>query len=182
MAPSILDQKAYTSYGDWRDEFYRNGYVVLKNVISREKALNYREKALDWLQSFNTGFDINDQSTWTAKNLPQSFKAGMYLNYCAAHEKYVWDARMYVSTHHLKGIVDKLTSTTGSQRSSTPSPRFGAPTSCWYHSTPSTSPFPGAPTSSGRLGPMLTKHPSERVCPACRVSSTLARPDPRMAG
>ncbi|PYH68358.1 phytanoyl-CoA dioxygenase family protein [Aspergillus vadensis CBS 113365] len=94
MAPSILDQKAYTSYGDWRDEFYRNGYVVLKNVISREKALNYREKALDWLQSFNTGFDINDQSTWTAKNLPQSFKAGMYLNYCAAHEKYVWDARM----------------------------------------------------------------------------------------
>ncbi|KAJ5701954.1 hypothetical protein N7488_009502 [Penicillium malachiteum] len=62
--------------------------------ISREKALEYRTKALDWLQSFDTDFDIKDRSTWTAKNLPQSFKAGMYLNYCAAHEKYVWDGRM----------------------------------------------------------------------------------------
>lgn len=89
-----LDEQATAKYGDWRDEFYSKGYIVLKNVIPREKALKYRQKALDWLSSFDTAFDINDPSTWVQENLPQSFKAGMYLHYCAAHEKYVWDARM----------------------------------------------------------------------------------------
>ncbi|OJJ65149.1 hypothetical protein ASPSYDRAFT_75559 [Aspergillus sydowii CBS 593.65] len=93
MAPS-LDANASTTYGDWRDEFYSKGYVVLKNVIPRAKALKYRQKALDWLSSFPTKFDINDRSTWASENLPQSFKAGMYLHYCAGHEKYVWDARL----------------------------------------------------------------------------------------
>lgn len=93
MAPS-LDANASTTYGDWRDEFYSKGYVVLKNVIPRARALKYRQKALDWLSSFPTKFDINDRSTWASENLPQSFKAGMYLHYCAGHEKYVWDARL----------------------------------------------------------------------------------------
>ncbi|RAH84248.1 hypothetical protein BO86DRAFT_307100 [Aspergillus japonicus CBS 114.51] len=84
---------APTHYGDWRDDFYRQGYVVLKGVIPREKAAYYRQKELDWLQSFNLGLDLNDPTTWTAEHLPQSFKAGMYLNYCAAHERYVWEAR-----------------------------------------------------------------------------------------
>ncbi|KAJ9156047.1 Synaptic vesicle transporter svop [Pleurostoma richardsiae] len=88
-----LDGSSLKTYNDWRDDFYRDGYVVLKNVIPRDRAENYRSKALDWITSFNKGLDINDPSTWTQEHLPQSFKTGMYLNYCAAHEKFVWDAR-----------------------------------------------------------------------------------------
>ncbi|CAG8918562.1 unnamed protein product [Penicillium salamii] len=89
MSPAVLDQNSTTTYDDWRDDFYSKGYVVLKNVIPREKALKYRNKALDWVQSFDTKFDINDRSTWTAENLPQSFKAGMEPGVLDAFEK-IW--------------------------------------------------------------------------------------------
>jgi hypothetical protein len=79
---------------------HEKGYVVLKNVVSEERALYYRQKMLDWLGSFDNGFDIQDRSTWTEENLPWSFKNGMYLNYRAAHEKYIWEARQEV------GVLD----------------------------------------------------------------------------
>lgn len=88
-----LDDSAVETFGDWRDDFFRDGYIVLKGVVPKDRAAYYRQKALDWLGSFDKGFDINDRSTWTEEHLPQSFKAGMYLNYCAAHEKYVWQAK-----------------------------------------------------------------------------------------
>lgn len=88
-----LDDSALGTYNDWRDDFFRDGYVVLKGVIPKDRAQGYRTKALEWITSFGKGLDLNDRSTWTQERLPQSFKAGMYLNYCAAHEKYVWDAR-----------------------------------------------------------------------------------------
>jgi hypothetical protein len=95
MAPYMNDA-VNQPYGDWRDEFHEKGYVVLKGVIPKDRALNYRNKMMDWLGSFDNDFDIKNPSTWTKENLPQSFKNGMYLNYCAAHEKYVWEARQYV--------------------------------------------------------------------------------------
>jgi hypothetical protein len=112
MAPYMNDN-VDQPYGDWRDEFYEKGYVVLKGVIPKDRALNYRNKMMDWLGSFDNDFDIKEPSTWTKENLPQSFKNGMYLNYCAAHEKYVWEARQYVE--HLPSVpVDhNLTVTQG---------------------------------------------------------------------
>ena len=64
------------NYGDWRDEFHQNGCVVIKNVISSERAEYYRDKQIQWLKNFELGFDENDESTWTAKHLPVSFKGG----------------------------------------------------------------------------------------------------------
>jgi hypothetical protein len=63
-------------YGDWRDEFHKNGCVVIKNVISPEKAKYYADKQIEWLKKFDLGFDENDSSTWTADHLPVSFKGG----------------------------------------------------------------------------------------------------------
>lgn len=63
-------------YGDWRDEFHRSGCVVIKGVISPERAEYYREKQLEWLKKFELGFDEHDESTWTADHLPVSFKGG----------------------------------------------------------------------------------------------------------
>lgn len=89
----FLNDKNSEQYGDWRDEFNEKGYIVLKNVVPKERALKYRNKMMNWLGSFPNNFDIKNPATWTQENLPQSFKNGMYLNYCAAHEKYVWEAR-----------------------------------------------------------------------------------------
>lgn len=88
-----LEANAERTYGDWRDDFFKNGYHIFNGAVSKEKATGYyQKKALDWLQSFDNGFDLNDRSTWTKEHIPQNFRH-MYLNYCAAHEKYMWDAR-----------------------------------------------------------------------------------------
>lgn len=90
-----LEVNATAKYGDWRDEFFENGYYVFKGAVSPEKVQSYYyKKALDWLQSFDNGFDLHDRSTWTKEHLPQSFK-NMFVWYCAAHEKFMWDARTY---------------------------------------------------------------------------------------
>lgn len=80
-------------YGDWRDEFHKNGCVVIKNVISPERAQYYVDKQIQWLKNFELGFDENNPETWTADHLPVSFKGGMYFAYASTHEKMAWEAR-----------------------------------------------------------------------------------------
>jgi hypothetical protein len=72
------DLKVFTSqtYGDWRDEFHRNGCVLIKNVISPERAKYYADKQIQWLKNFDLGFDEKDESTWKNEHLPVSFKGG----------------------------------------------------------------------------------------------------------
>ena len=80
-------------YGDWRDEFHKNGCVVIKNVISPERAAYYCQKQISWLNKFDLGFDENNPETWTADHLPISFKSSMYYSYGSTHEKFAWEAR-----------------------------------------------------------------------------------------
>ena len=82
-----------TSFGDWRDDFFKKGYSVVKGAIPRERAIQYRERAMDWFSKFDLGFDLNDKETWTEDHLPIMMNGGMVLNYCAAHERWVWEAR-----------------------------------------------------------------------------------------
>jgi hypothetical protein len=89
----ILASRVNQKFGDWRDEFFSKGYVVLKGVVPRERALDYQRRALEWLPKFNLGLDLNDKSTWTQEHLPVMMNAGMVLNYCAAHEAWMWEAR-----------------------------------------------------------------------------------------
>lgn len=77
--PKDLVDFSGITFGDWRDEFHKNGCVVLKGVITPERAQYYREKQLEWLRKFDLGFDENDESTWTAEHLPVSFKGGCVL-------------------------------------------------------------------------------------------------------
>jgi hypothetical protein len=76
MAP-YLDDSVDLSNRDWRNEFYEKGYIVLKVVIPKDRALKYRNKMMDWLGSFRNDFDIANPETWTKENLPQSFKDSM---------------------------------------------------------------------------------------------------------
>ncbi|KAI6084254.1 hypothetical protein F4821DRAFT_262052 [Hypoxylon rubiginosum] len=81
------------SYGDWRDELAASGYAVIREAIPRERAVQYQRKALDWLTSFGTPLDLGDPRTWTTENLPVQSKLNTFDNYCAVHEKFMWDAR-----------------------------------------------------------------------------------------
>lgn len=92
--PSKVQERPLT--GDWRDDFFRDGYTIIKNALSKERAQQYQSDALTWLESFGLGFDRNDKSTWKKENIPQNWKGGMYLHFSAAHEKYMWDIRWQV--------------------------------------------------------------------------------------
>lgn len=96
----ILSSRATSKvpFGDWRDDFFRNGYHVIKGAVPRERADSYRQRMLKWLDSFGLGFDINDKATWVQEHLPMMMKGGMILNYCAAHEAWAWEARRCVDT------------------------------------------------------------------------------------
>ncbi|KAK5653766.1 hypothetical protein OQA88_7923 [Cercophora sp. LCS_1] len=91
----ILSSQATSkgALGDWRDDFFKNSYYVVKGAIPRERALLYRQQMLDWFAKFDFGFDVNDKSTWVQEHLPMMMKGGMIINYCAAHEKWAWEAR-----------------------------------------------------------------------------------------
>ncbi|ETS78617.1 hypothetical protein PFICI_10679 [Pestalotiopsis fici W106-1] len=88
------------SYGDWRDELFSQGYYVVKGAIPRDRAIQYQQRAFDWLKSFGTPLDLNDPSTWKAENLPVQSKLNTFDHYGVVHEKFMWDARLE------PGVVD----------------------------------------------------------------------------
>lgn len=77
------------TFGDWRDELATKGYTVVKQAVPKEKALQYRDQAFDWLEGFPLGFDRNDRSTWKNEHLPVHVKGGMFHSYGFCHEKLV---------------------------------------------------------------------------------------------
>jgi len=78
----------------WLKDFQRDGYVVIKGVVSKDKALNYYAPAgEDWLEGFNLGYKRDDPSTWDVKNLPRHNHGGLYSQYSFAHAQFVWDAK-----------------------------------------------------------------------------------------
>ncbi|CDK26311.1 unnamed protein product [Kuraishia capsulata CBS 1993] len=83
------------THGDWRDDFVRDGYAIVRGAIPLDRALGYRKRMLDYIQSFdNPELDLNDRSTWVAKNLPAHNKNNIYFSYCCAHEDFMWDVRL----------------------------------------------------------------------------------------
>ena len=80
--------------GDWRDDLARDGYVVVKNVIPKERAQEYQQKAFEWLKSFDPGFDSEQPKTWSLERLPIQTKLNTYEHYAVIHEKFMWDARL----------------------------------------------------------------------------------------
>ncbi|PVH99936.1 hypothetical protein DM02DRAFT_672322 [Periconia macrospinosa] len=79
--------------GDWRDDLFRDGFVVVKGVLSPEQAQGYKDRMFEWLETFPYGFKANDPSTWGKEHLPEHMKGGMYHGYKVQHEKVIWDAR-----------------------------------------------------------------------------------------
>ncbi|ODO04982.1 hypothetical protein I350_05594 [Cryptococcus amylolentus CBS 6273] len=74
-------------------ELEDRGYTVVKNVLSFEKAAEYKERLLQWLEDFQLGFRRDDPETWKWDYLPESWKGGLYTKYGIGHEQFAWDLR-----------------------------------------------------------------------------------------
>ncbi|ORY60383.1 hypothetical protein BCR35DRAFT_346935 [Leucosporidium creatinivorum] len=81
-------------YGDWRDDLAQDGYVVVKAAIPRNRALQLRDAAFSWLESFGRGFQRDDPSTYGQEFLPMHNGRGMYSSYGFQQEQWVWDVRL----------------------------------------------------------------------------------------
>ncbi|OAA63402.1 Phytanoyl-CoA dioxygenase [Niveomyces insectorum RCEF 264] len=78
---------------DWLKEFRTRGWTVVRNAISKEKALAYADRGYDWLESWDLGFDRKDPKTYKAKYLPSHQRGGLYFLYGVGHEQFLWDLK-----------------------------------------------------------------------------------------
>ncbi|GAA6063887.1 hypothetical protein JCM10212_001369 [Sporobolomyces blumeae] len=99
----LLDRP--TPFDDWRDRLRTDGYCVVKGAIPRARALEYRDDAFDWLESWGKGFDRHDHETFQDEHLPVNKKGGMYFQYGLAQEQWVWDIRCEPG---VRGAFEKL--------------------------------------------------------------------------
>ncbi|KAF6823148.1 hypothetical protein CPLU01_11583 [Colletotrichum plurivorum] len=93
--PNKLFAQEGVTYGDFRDALVRDGFVVVKGAIPRERADKYADDMFSYLENFagGLGFDRNDPSTVKESNLPVITEKGMCLGYGIAHESFTWAVR-----------------------------------------------------------------------------------------
>lgn len=82
-----------TVYGDFRDDLVRDGFCIIKGAVPKERAAQYVDEMLTWVEDFGLGFDRNDPSTVREEMMPVITEKGMVLNYRAQHEDFVWKVR-----------------------------------------------------------------------------------------
>jgi len=49
--PNLLFAQEGTVHGDWRDDILRDGYVVLKGAIPRERADKYADEMMSFIEN-----------------------------------------------------------------------------------------------------------------------------------
>ncbi|KAK2033494.1 phytanoyl-CoA dioxygenase [Colletotrichum zoysiae] len=91
--PSPFPNLISTEFQDFRAELAENGFAIIKGAIPRERAVQYQEKAYEWIKSFPGDLDMDNPDTWVEKNLPVTNSIKAYAYYCVSHEKFFWDAR-----------------------------------------------------------------------------------------
>lgn len=86
-------------YEKYEKELYEKGYVVVKGVISKEKAKDYEGQFFDWLEGLNeTKIDRNDPSTWKGDQYPMNLH-GIFKQYAIGHIQPIWEARVEPGIH-----------------------------------------------------------------------------------
>lgn len=76
----------------WFGHLKKYGYVVIENVIPPERLATYRSQFWDWMESFKTGIDRKDSSTWTSANWPHSMH-GLLQHFGIGHAQWIWVLR-----------------------------------------------------------------------------------------
>ncbi|TVY42181.1 hypothetical protein LOCC1_G003793 [Lachnellula occidentalis] len=94
MPHALSSNRASKVAAEWKNDLARDGYAVVKNVISEERAAYYVNQMNHWLEGFGLGYKASDPSTWKPENVPVNMKGGMYHDYTVAHEKFTWESRL----------------------------------------------------------------------------------------
>ena len=66
-----------TTYGDWRDDLARDGYVIIRGAVPTDRAVKYHSDFHGLLEDWGLGYDRNDKSTWVKEHLPTVRTGGM---------------------------------------------------------------------------------------------------------
>jgi len=90
-------------------ELDKNGWCVVKGVISPEKAQHYVNEMYKWLEGFGMGFKADDRSTWHVQNVPEFGKGGLFNRHGCGHEQFAWDIRAE------PGLIDAFANIWGTQ-------------------------------------------------------------------
>ncbi|GAA5854282.1 hypothetical protein JCM9279_005107 [Rhodotorula babjevae] len=88
-----LDFSGATAYNDFRDDLVRDGYAVVKGVMSPERAQHYVGEFHQWLEDFKLGYKRDDPSTIREDCLPIIHQKGLIQAYGAPHESFTWGVR-----------------------------------------------------------------------------------------
>ncbi|KAH6657044.1 hypothetical protein BKA67DRAFT_635087 [Truncatella angustata] len=93
--PNALFAKEGTTYGDWRDDLTRDGFVVVKGAVPKDRIEQYGEDMMSYLETFagGLGFKRDDPSTVKEENLPIITEKGMIIGYGVTHESFTWEIR-----------------------------------------------------------------------------------------
>lgn len=67
--------------------------MVVPNVLPREKALGYADKAYKWVEDFGLGYKRDDPSTRDVDKLHYFLRGGLTNRYGIAHEQFIWDLK-----------------------------------------------------------------------------------------
>lgn len=92
-----------SSAPSWKRDLEEHGFAIVRGVVTPERASKYVAAAHKWAGQF--GWSAEDRSTWNTAHLPAG-AAGVVSNYGTAHEKWVWEARMYVCVACFSGDAD----------------------------------------------------------------------------
>ncbi|PRQ76541.1 hypothetical protein AAT19DRAFT_11959 [Rhodotorula toruloides] len=103
-----IDFSGKTVYGDFRDDIVRDGFAVVKNALSPERAQHYVQEIHQWLEDFGLVYKRDDPSTVKEECLPIIHQKGLLQAYGIPHERFTWGVRCEPG---VIGVFEKLFNT-----------------------------------------------------------------------
>lgn len=97
---------------EWKDYLEQEGYVVLKNILSKERKEEYFKLFVkDW-NYVSPNFDFHNKSTWTIDNSPMMWNKGMIYSSGLGQSDFQWALRtderiisIWEKVHETKNLV-----------------------------------------------------------------------------
>lgn len=89
----------------WKEHLDREGYVVLRNILSSEKKQEcFNTFKRDW-NKVTPNFNFEDKTTWNIKNCPLMFGKGMAVYKGFGQSNFMWSLR---TDSNIKSIFEKI--------------------------------------------------------------------------
>ena len=115
---SLYDHKNYNTgepelynkndVDSWKSALEKNGYVVIKDILSKEDYDNSLELfKKDW-NMVSPGFNFDDETTWKRNNMPLMYDKGMTFGNGLSQSDFMWSLR---TNSNIKSIFEDLHNT-----------------------------------------------------------------------